>query len=237
MLRHAHERRAPIVVLQPTVVYGPFAGWTLGPIRQLRDQTVVLPNDGRGVCNAVYLDDVVQAIMRAAVAPDIDGEVFLISGDPAPTWRAFYGAYEAMLGVSSIRGMDAAAIHRHLKAQAKAARPIRRILDIVRADGALRQAVLSLPGLSLFYSAVQLALPQEQMEHVKDRLMNRKAETAALSSEKPLLFPSSAQLGIMASSARVCIDKARRLIGFDPGYNLETGMRATREWVEWARLL
>ena len=235
MLQYARERRAPIVVLQPTVVYGPFAGWTLGPINQLRNGTVVLPDGGRGICSAVYLDDVVQAILRAAVAPDVEGEVFLVSGEPAPTWKEFYGAYEAMLGYSSTQALGTAAIRARLKAQAKAARPARRLVEIIRRDGSLRQAVLGLPGLAQLYSAVQFLLPQGNMASVKNRLMNRTSTTNL--PPKPLLFPSAVQLGIMASTPQVSIDKARRQLGFVPVYDLKAGMRMTRDWAEWARLL
>ncbi len=235
MLRHAREQGAPIVILQPTVVYGPFAGWTLGPIQQLRSGTVVLPDEGRGICNAVYLDDVVQAILRATVVPDIEGEVFLVSGDPVPTWKDFYGAYEAMLGFTSTQAMDTAAIRAHLKAQTKAARPMRQLLEIIRQDGTLRQTVLKLPGIAQVYAAARSLLPEAGMEGVKDHLMNRTQADAVPA--KPLLFPSAALLGIMASNTRVSVEKARVRLGFVPVNNLDVGMQLTNDWAEWGRLL
>lgn len=235
MLRHARQWHAPIVVLQPTVVYGPFAGWTLGPIRQLRSASVVLPDSGSGTCNAVYLDDVIQAILRAAVVPDIEGEVFLISGDPAPTWKQFYGAYETMLGFSSTKAMDTATIQANLQAQAKAALPTRRLIEIIRRDGDLRQTLLKLPGIAQIYAVAGLLLSPARMEGFKDSLMKRAHPDTAL--DKPLLYPSAAQLGIMEPHTRVSIAKARRRLGFVPAFDLEAGMRITRDWADWARLL
>ncbi len=235
MLRYASDRHAPIVVLQPTVVYGPFAGWTVGPIRQLHSASVVVPDGGSGTCNAVYLDDVIQAILRVAVVPGIDGEVFLISGDPAPTWKQFYGAYEAMLGVCSTTAMEAAAIHAHLNARAKAARPTRQVIEIIRRDGTLRQALLTLPGIAQVYAAAGMLLSPSRMDGVKDHLMRR--NTSDVVPPKPLLYPSAAQLGIMKPYTRVSIEKARRQLGYVPLFDLEAGMRLTRDWADWAKLL
>ena len=75
-------------VLQPTVVYGPFGvTWTVRPLEQLQDGGLLLINGGTGVCNAVYVDDVVDAMVRASTAPSAHGEAFLISGADAAAAR------------------------------------------------------------------------------------------------------------------------------------------------------
>ena len=89
-------------VLQPTVVYGPGApSWTLNPLRMLKAGRVILVNGGDGICNAVYVDDLVLGILSACVASGGRGERFLISGPVPATFREFYGAYERMLGRES----------------------------------------------------------------------------------------------------------------------------------------
>ena len=236
MLRQHRERGLPAVVLQPTIVYGPFTGWTAGPIGQLKSGTFVLPDSGRGACNAVYLDDVVQAILRAAVADGVGGEVMLVSGDPVPSWKAFYGAYESMLGFSSTGAMSEAEIQNALAAQAKAGRPARRLLQRLRDDAALRQMVLGLPVVAQGYAAVKALMPKDRMEGIKDRMLDRRAPAAATPA-KPLLFPTQVQLGIYVPETRVSIDRARRLLGYAPAFDLERGMALTRAWAEWARLL
>jgi len=101
MMRLYKEHDLPVVVLQPTVVYGPFTGWSVAPIRQLTSGIFVLPNGGAGTCNAVYIDDVVQAIIRAATEPDVDGEVMLVSGPEAISWGDYYKAYKRMIGADA----------------------------------------------------------------------------------------------------------------------------------------
>jgi len=235
MVRYARDNDAPVVILQPTVVYGPFAGWTLGPISQLRRGRVVLPNGGDGLCNAVYLDDVVQAILRAAVTPGVEGETFLVSGDSAVSWKDFFAGYEAMLGLSSTVAMSESSVRSVLLEKERAARPCRNLIRLLRENGELRQAVLHLPGIAQIYAAAQVLLPDAGMEGVKDRLMNRETE-AAVQPEKPLIYPSSAQMDVLNAKMSVSIAKARGRLGYVPAYSLEDGMKATREWVEWARL-
>ncbi len=236
LLRLAREDGLPAVILQPTVVYGPFAGWTVGPLRQLREGIVVLPARGQGICNAVYLDDVIQAIFRAAVAEAVEGEAFLISGEQPPTWLDFYGAYERMLGVSSLLAMDTASVRAQLNAQAKSARPFRRLIHRLRSDGDLRQTILALPALAQAYALARALLPRARWERAKDRWMKR-GGAAPSAPGRPLRLPRPIQLELMASPARVSIEKARRRLGFEPAYDLDQGMRATREWAAWAGLI
>jgi nucleoside-diphosphate-sugar epimerase len=236
MLRLHREGGVPVVILQPTIVYGPFTGWSAGPIGQLKSGTFVLPDDGRGACNAVYLDDVVQAILRAAVAEGVAGEVMLVSGDPVPSWRAFYGAYESMLGFTSTASMTEAEIRDALAARAKAARPARRLLRRLREDAALRQMVLGLPVAAQALAAFKSLTPQARIEGIKDRMLDRRPG-AARAPGKPLLFPSLVQLGVYAPQTKVSIDKARRLLGYAPGFDLERGMALTQAWAQWARII
>ncbi len=75
--------------MQPTIVYGPFSRlWTIDPADMLINATVVLPDRGEGICNAVYVDDVVDAMILAAKNPAAVGQRFLVSGEPI-TWAQF----------------------------------------------------------------------------------------------------------------------------------------------------
>src|SRR6185503_19207119 len=83
-MRWAQAGRAPVVVLQPTAVYGPWGGvWTAQPLAALTAGRWVLVDGGAGIANAVYVDDLVSAMLLAAVRDGVVGESFLISG-PEP---------------------------------------------------------------------------------------------------------------------------------------------------------
>jgi nucleoside-diphosphate-sugar epimerase len=84
------------------VVYGPWGGrWTTLALERLPADAAALPSaaEPAGVCNAVYVDDVVSAAILAATVPEANGGRFLISGAPT-TWGAFYDGFRAMVGVT-----------------------------------------------------------------------------------------------------------------------------------------
>ena len=55
-LSFAKEKSYQVVVIQPTIVYGPFSKmWTIGRINALRKTKVVLIDQGGGTCNAYML--------------------------------------------------------------------------------------------------------------------------------------------------------------------------------------
>ena len=73
--------------------------------------TVILPDEGEGICNAVYVDDVVDAMILAAKNPAAVGQRFLISGDPI-TWAQFYEALAKAAGARPPKYLPAEAIIR-----------------------------------------------------------------------------------------------------------------------------
>jgi nucleoside-diphosphate-sugar epimerase len=99
VLARGAQYGVPVVVIQPAIVYGPNAHYTLEMLNDLRTGRVILVNGGVGICNLVYVDDAVSALLLAATNDRAHGERFLISGPEHPTWAEFVGAFEAMLGV------------------------------------------------------------------------------------------------------------------------------------------
>ena len=96
--RYHRERGLPVSIIQPTAVYGPFGlAWTERVLEQLRSGLVPLIDGGAGVCNAVYIDDVAEAVLLAAEREQAVGEAFLISGEPI-TYRDFYERFAQMVG-------------------------------------------------------------------------------------------------------------------------------------------
>jgi len=66
-------------------------GWpfTIDPLRELSTRKVALVNGGEGLCNAIYIDDLVDGMLLAAETPAAVGEVFLISGEEPVPWKDF----------------------------------------------------------------------------------------------------------------------------------------------------
>jgi nucleoside-diphosphate-sugar epimerase len=80
----------PAIVLRPTIVYGPGSPFVDRVLREAESGSVSVVDRGTGVCNAVHLDDVCDAIVAALDAPpSVNGDAFFINADRAVSWREF----------------------------------------------------------------------------------------------------------------------------------------------------
>ncbi len=191
-----------LVILQPTVVYGPAGGaWTDSPVRELLTGVVLLPDAGQGLCNPVHVDDVCRAAMAACQAELPSGERLLISGPAVVTWREFFGAYQAMLGVDALRLEPAG---RSAPATPAAAAPS-------GIKQALRRMVLTRLG----------AAGRSRLNYTVQRLRGRRTHRA-----------EGAKRALYEARCTVCIARATALLGWTPLMDLPAGMAATRAYVQ-----
>ena len=229
--RLRRERGLEVVVLQPTIVYGPFSGhWTDRPAQALLDGRLVLPSPGDGICNAVQVEDVVSALLLAAVREEAVGETFLISGAEHPTWLEFHAAYARALG----------------RPEAIRLRPREEIETLLR-RGRLRRLVTwarRRPRLRKPLGRVKRA-GQRTLRRIRAavRRATRRRDGSARSfvreragalSGGAETLPSPRHLEEFPSRCRVRIDKARRLLGYEPAFDLARGMAQTGEYLRWA---
>jgi len=77
------------VILRPTVVYGLGGHFEMQVIDQARRGEVTLFDDGQGVCNLVFVDDVCDAIEAALVRDEALGQAMFINGDHSVSWGEF----------------------------------------------------------------------------------------------------------------------------------------------------
>ena len=87
-----------LTILRPVMVYGPGStGWTVGMLRLVKQGVPVLFGDASGHAYPVYIDDVIDALLLAAVRPEANGEAFNVS-DASVDWATFFGYYGRMCG-------------------------------------------------------------------------------------------------------------------------------------------
>lgn len=89
----AKKHKIELVVIRPSMVYGPgFGLWTTTMFDNVCTGKPVFLGDGQSNFNPVYIDDVVDALVRAATSPDVPGEAFNISSE-ITTWKKFMNYY------------------------------------------------------------------------------------------------------------------------------------------------
>jgi nucleoside-diphosphate-sugar epimerase len=120
---------APAVILRPGIVYGPrsqqwtqrIARWLVA--RRLGD----LGAAGDGVCNLVYVGDVVTALSQALRLPGLEGQVFNLAMAEPPTWNEYFIGFARALGAVPVARVG----RRRLKIETKLLAPPLKIAEIL----------------------------------------------------------------------------------------------------------
>ncbi len=97
----AYARRTglPTVSIRPAFVYGPGSKlWSRTLYEVCRRFGMPLVNGGQGHAHPIFVNDVVDLLVTAAVHPDAPGQTFNAAPDPAPSWADFLGYYARMAG-------------------------------------------------------------------------------------------------------------------------------------------
>ncbi len=236
-LELGRSRNVPVTVVQPTVVYGPFATVHGSDILdELRTGRMSLVDEGRGISNAVYVDDVVSALLLAAISSRAPGERFLISGPEHPTWAEFFGGFARMLGAEDrLVRMSSAEAHALWVSSRRPPWLAIEAMKLFRRDKTLRKRLLGTREGRWLRSLAERLAP------ARVRAAEQWAEPGSTADD----MPSDPPLGPMrpwlidylGKRARVRIDKARELLGYHPEFNLQAGLALTEAWARWAGLV
>lgn len=97
----AVEKGLDVVIIRPTIVYGPFSDtWTVAFAGRLWSRGWLLPSEAcQGTCNLVHVDDLVRAMLLAVDADVRPGSAYNINGPDSVTWQAYVEGLNAALGL------------------------------------------------------------------------------------------------------------------------------------------
>ncbi|HEX3703076.1 MAG TPA: NAD-dependent epimerase/dehydratase family protein [Vicinamibacterales bacterium] len=225
------DKGLSVAVVQPTIVYGPWAlTWTIKPLQQLQTGRVILVNDGTGTCNPVYIDDVVTAMIAAAGSAEAHKQAFLISGNEPVTWRAFFERYQRMLPASATVAMTAEQARAHFEASepkgfvSETVRVLRR--EVRKREALIRERLSpTRPGRIALTAAEGVSL------------LSRPGTAPAAVEELPVPPLAPSKVPMFAAQARFRSDKATALLGYHPAFDLDRGMAMTEAWARWGRAI
>ena len=247
-LRYWHDHGLPVSVLRPTIVYGPFGFHTAQTATIIRDRRMVLLNGGAGICNSLYVDNLVEAMLLAADHAGAPGQVFHISDATPVSWKEFIEAHARALGDSYLplpemtgQGMEAA--WAKLAAYGRANSSWKQGLRLIR-DPETREALKSLPlvkpSLHMGKSLAKAALPASIRQSLRQRLLNSNTSGSPMNSSssgpRSILSRSELSMFTLFSEVAFSTEKARRILGYEPAIDFSEGMRRSAAWIQWARL-
>ena len=221
LLVAVRETGLPAAIVQPTIVYGPYSRpWTLDPADMLKFGTVVLPDAGEGICNAVYVDDVVSGMILAAMRPEAVGQRYLLSGPEPITWKEFYEGVARAIGAKGPRYQPVNGI---LRANAKHRKLLRMASDP-------RTVMRKVAGIGFVRKAVSKGLrvlPSRARSMARDTLYG-----PALRQRGRVHMPNPGHLQFLQGRSTIRSAKARQELGYTPVENFESGMKTTAQYLE-----
>jgi nucleoside-diphosphate-sugar epimerase len=245
------RRGLPVAVLRPTLVYGPFGFFSALPARLARQGRLLLVNGALGTCNALYVDNLIQAMLLAATREEAVGEVFNVSDSRTVQWSEFLEAHAAavspeMVPLPVVKSAELEATRRRLRRHAvrvlMAGGPRKAVRSLK--DPAVRQGFFLIPGAaagSRLAKGMLKKTPAGFRGALKNALGGRgvppRADTNSgtpRSSVSPTLSPSEEESMSVFSEVTFDISKARRVLGYEPSVDFAEGMARTAQWIRWA---
>lgn len=229
------------VVLRPTIVYGPYSFFVTPIVQDARAGRISLIDGGRGICNAVYVDDVCEAIMAALERDDAVGAAFLINGDTRMTWGDFITTFAGMVeGEKTLHDHSLDEIASYWQAKRPRARDSVTAAIRLAASPAFHAQLGTIPPVGKLIRGtkemVARRITAEQKMMIKSRLQRRSTATPA--DDVPALrMPSEGRVVREAYRSWVSNDLARTRLGWTPTHSFELGARRTGEWMRFARIV
>ena len=232
VVNSAIRQGLPAVNLRLPVVFGPWSFWSTYAVKRAALGRVLLPDGGRGTCNALYVDDAVLAISRALQAP-LRGSThtFLISAAQPTSWRRFYEAHgQSLKNKVEVVGVPFRELKRRVFLPPWIIYPQR--LWACRSEILLIMRRLRVPGAKRVYRALKRMIRQFQKSQVGHNL--RDASEAPFRAALPDLLPEPIHLDLLAARCQADITLAREVLGFIPRFGFEEGVARTTAWAKWA---
>lgn len=202
--------RVELVILRPGIVFGPRSQWTGGVADEILNGTAYLTEGGWGVCNSIYVDNLIHAIKLALVAPNADSKAFLVGDAEAVTWRDLY------LPICEALGYDIEDL------------PAPRMADVVDERPSVTQrvrATKSFQSLSRFVPRPARAALKAAFREMRRPLKTDSSASYHVVLERALLH---------TSSYRPRYARAQRELGYCPPVTFEEGCRRSVEWLDFA---
>lgn len=87
-----------VTILRPGIVYGPRCQWINGLLSSLGNHSAYLVEGGKGICNHIYVDNLIHAIELSLQQVKGKSGPYYIADDQSLTWAEFYRPFVESFG-------------------------------------------------------------------------------------------------------------------------------------------
>jgi nucleoside-diphosphate-sugar epimerase len=236
------QQSVDVVVLRPYIVYGPRSTNVTLPILGLLQKKLCLIDNGQAAFNGIYVDNLVDAMLLAAVKLEATNQDFIIGDGSDITWRDYLSSLCDILGVSfgEIPNLSVDEAKTLLKEESKNDSNAN-VFSSLAATEEFRSFILSLPlvkrGANKFpnfasYIYKKLTRSKDVDEFGSLSGLEQNTEKAKLGN----IEIDNEWLALMSCQTHLPIEKAQSILGYQPKVDFKEAMRRTSEWLRFACL-
>lgn len=205
-----HAQGLPVTVIRPPIVYGPLSKtWTVNIALKLQSGNWgIFRARADGLCNLIYIADLVSGILLAARSDHAAGEAFNLNGPEAPTWNEYFQRFNLAIGLPALNVIEPTG------ASLRAA-----IMEPVRTSARLAKQHFEAPVRQF---GASFGPAKQAMKYVE-----RTIKTT----------PRMTDFALYNRTASYSAKKARDVLGFSPRFDVDTGLKITARWMEQIGLI
>ena len=212
-----------VVTLRPSIVFGPRSQWFTTQIASnLLNRKAYLVDEGAGICNTVYVDNLVTAMWNAAMTIEAANQDFIITDGERVTWRDLYSAVADAINVDIT---TVPTLKKQLLPE------FDRILK--------RQEIIKKLAYSRFIRVVKKLVEAKVIDTIENRFLQ--IVSAPNLGEKKIdniytLLPNLDQeiISLQQCQYVLPITKAKKLLGYQPLISFSEGCQRTKHWIKFA---
>jgi nucleoside-diphosphate-sugar epimerase len=203
-----------LVQLRPSIIHGPRSRLVADLAQQLLAGSAWLVGDGSAICNAIAVDNLIDAIWLALSTPAADRQTFLVNDRETVTWRDFYSAIAAAVGA------DLARVHTITPPEFRES-PSQKLARLAAKKSVMAMLPAVPKRVKRFAKAAAAAWPEPSYPDG----WKLPAATAPQINEEMCLLQSCRW--------RFPIAKAERVLGYTPSLSFNDAMQRTAAWLKF----
>jgi len=233
------RRGLSTVILRPSIVWGPYSQWSTRLVQSLRQNTAILIDGGRGACNTTYIDNLVDAVFLSLDKDACNGEAFFITDNEKITWGDFIRAHVAMLGTNEpLPEITSSEVLAYYKQQpGLLTGSIKATAQILRSRQ-FRELLVQIPLTRRLLSGAWEwleSLSEDRRAVVRSRLGVRPPPAEGASARTPM--PDPVDFATQTGTVFFSIDKAQRILGYEPRILFRQGVTLVEQWMRHANYI
>lgn len=98
LLQLRQQGEVEVTIFRPGIVFGAGSRWVADLADRLSQGNPCLVDRGQGICNTVYIDNLIHGIRSALTVAAADGEAFFVGDRERVTWCDFYQPFAELFG-------------------------------------------------------------------------------------------------------------------------------------------